>query len=73
LKRKFSFQDFFLLQQIYLYPPDVGCNNKKLGNNQSEIPETRNASFIPPALKLPSIVGRIGIIKDEKQIISKIL
>jgi hypothetical protein len=39
---------------------------RSLGIAEVEFVETRNAPFIPAALKLPFMVGRIAIIKGEK-------
>jgi hypothetical protein len=39
---------------------------KSWGITKVEFIETRNAPFIPTALKLPFMVGKIGIIKGEK-------
>jgi len=39
---------------------------KGWGISKVEFVETKNAPFIPSALKLPFMVGRIGIIKGEK-------
>jgi ubiquinone/menaquinone biosynthesis C-methylase UbiE len=63
---KFSFQDLFLLKQVYGTPQELVATIKGWGITKVEFVETRNASFIPAALKLPFMVGRIGIIKGEK-------
>ena len=42
---KFAFQDLFLLKQIYGEHGRVGCNHKKLGNNQSRICGNTKCTF----------------------------
>ncbi len=63
---KFAFQDLFLLKQIYGDPETLVATIKSWGITKVEFVETHNSSFIPAALKLPFMVGRIGIIKGEK-------
>lgn len=63
---KFAFQDLFLLKQVYGNPEELVAAIKSWGITNVEFIETRNAPFIPAALKLPFMVGRIGIIKGEK-------
>ncbi len=63
---KFAFQDLFLLKQVYGNPDELVATIKSWGVTKVEFVETRNAPFIPAALKLPFMVGRIGIIKGEK-------
>ncbi len=63
---KFAFQDLFLLKQVYGDPQDLVAALKSWGIAQVGFIETRNAPFIPSALKLPFMVGRIAIIKGEK-------
>ena len=63
---KFAFQDLFLLKQTYGDVDEVVAAVKSWGVTHVEFVETRNASFIPGALKLPFMVGRMGIIKGEK-------
>ena len=63
---RFAFQDLFLLKQVYGEPEELIATIKSWGVSEVEFVETRNASFIPKALKLPFIVGRIAIIKGQK-------
>ncbi len=63
---RFAFQDLFLLKQVYGNPDDLVATIKSWGITKVEFVETRNAPFIHAALKLPFMVGRIGIIKGEK-------
>lgn len=62
----FAFQDLFLLKQVYGDTDELVAAIKSWGITKVEFVETRNAPFIPAALKLPFMVGRIGIIKGEK-------
>jgi ubiquinone/menaquinone biosynthesis C-methylase UbiE len=63
---KFSFQDEFLFKQFYGDPKDLVETIKSWGINKVEFVQTRDADFIPRALKLPFMLGKIGIIKGEK-------
>jgi SAM-dependent methyltransferase len=63
---KFAFQDLFLLKQVYGSPDELAVAIKSWGITKVEFVETRNAPFIPVALKLPFMVGRMGLIKGEK-------
>jgi SAM-dependent methyltransferase len=63
---KFAFQDLFLLKQVYGEPQELVATIKSWGIKEVEFIETRNECFIPGALKLPFMVGRIAIIKGEK-------
>ena len=62
----FSFQDIFLFKQVYGDIDQLlGCI-KSWGIEKVEFIETRNAPFIPVALKLPFMLGQMGIIKGIK-------
>jgi SAM-dependent methyltransferase len=63
---KFAFQDLFLLKQVYGDADELVATIKSGKITKVEFVETRNAPFIPAALKLPFMVGKIGIIKGEK-------
>jgi ubiquinone/menaquinone biosynthesis C-methylase UbiE len=63
---KFAFQDLFLLKQVYGTPEELVATIKSWGIAKVEFIETRNEPFIPAALKLPFMVGRIAIIRGEK-------
>jgi SAM-dependent methyltransferase len=63
---KFAFQDLFLLKQMYGDVDDLVAAVKSWGVTKVEFVDTRNAAFVPAALKLPFMVGRIGIIRGEK-------
>jgi SAM-dependent methyltransferase len=63
---RFSFQDLFLLKKVYGEPEMLVAAIKSWGVTNVEFIETNNAPFIPAALKLPFMIGRIGILKGEK-------
>ncbi len=63
---EFAFQDLFLLKPVYGNMDELVATIKSWGVAEVEFVETRNAPFIPAALKLPFMVGRIGIIKGRK-------
>jgi SAM-dependent methyltransferase len=62
----FAFQDLFLLKQVYGEPDELVATIKSWGVTKVEFIEAKNQPFIPGALKLPFMVGRMGIIKGEK-------
>jgi len=63
---KFAFQDLFLMKQTYGNVDDLIGDIRSWGMRKVEFVRTREASFIPTALKLPFMVGTIGIIAGEK-------
>jgi ubiquinone/menaquinone biosynthesis C-methylase UbiE len=63
---KFSFQDEFLVKQVYGDPKDLVETIKSWGTSKVEFVQTRDAKFIPSALKLPFMLGTIGLICGEK-------
>jgi len=63
---EFVFQDLFLLRQVYGEPEELAAAIKSWGVTRVEFVETGNASFIPMALKLPFMMGRIAMIKGQK-------
>jgi SAM-dependent methyltransferase len=63
---KFSFQDEFLFKQVFGDINDLVETIKSWGISKVEYVQTRDADFISPALKMPFILGAIGIIKGEK-------
>jgi ubiquinone/menaquinone biosynthesis C-methylase UbiE len=63
---KFSFQDEFLVKQLFGDIDDLIETIKNWGISKVEFVQTRDADFIPQALKLPFILGTMGIIKGEK-------
>jgi SAM-dependent methyltransferase len=63
---KFSFQDEFMVKQVFGDMDDLIATVKSWGVSKVEFVQTRDADFIPRALKVPFILGTIGIIKGEK-------
>jgi SAM-dependent methyltransferase len=63
---KFAFQDLFLIEREFGRMDDLLNTIRSWGISRVEFVETRDAPFIPPALKLPFMVGTVGIIMGEK-------
>jgi SAM-dependent methyltransferase len=63
---EFSFQDEFLLKQLYGDMDDFIETIKSWGISKVEFVQTRDADFIPRALKLPFILGTMGLIRGRK-------
>jgi ubiquinone/menaquinone biosynthesis C-methylase UbiE len=63
---KFAFQDLFLLKQIYGEPQELLKTIQGWGIEKVEFVETRQAGFIPAALKLPFMVGTLGLVVGKK-------
>jgi SAM-dependent methyltransferase len=63
---KFAFQDLFLIEREYGKIDDLIQCVRSWGIHEVEFAETRQAAFIPPALKLPFMVGTMGLITGEK-------
>jgi SAM-dependent methyltransferase len=63
---KFVFQDLFLVKSIYGDHDDLIKTIRSWGVENVEFINTSNESFIPKALKLPFMIGRIGIIYGTK-------
>jgi SAM-dependent methyltransferase len=63
---KFSFQDLFLFRQVYGDVDELLEEIRGWGIAKVELSVTRDAEFIPSALKLPFMLGRIAIIAGEK-------
>jgi ubiquinone/menaquinone biosynthesis C-methylase UbiE len=63
---KFSFQDEFMVKQFYGDTEELVETIKSWGINKVELVQSRNADFIPQALKLPFMLGSMGILKGEK-------
>jgi ubiquinone/menaquinone biosynthesis C-methylase UbiE len=62
----FSFQDEFLVKPLFGDIDDLIETIKSWGISKVEFVQTRDADFIPRALKLPFILGTIGLIRGEK-------
>ena len=63
---RFAFQDLFLLRRTYGDTEAFLARIREWGIARVEMVETRNAPFIPWALKLPFMVGAMSIITGEK-------
>lgn len=63
---KFVFQDLFLVKKMYGDPEDLVETIKSWGIEKVEFVDTHNEPFIPRALKLPFMVGTMGIIRGKK-------
>lgn len=62
----FVFQDLFLWKQIYGEPNELIETVRSWGIKKVELINTSNSAFIPAVLKLPFMVGTIGILVGEK-------
>jgi SAM-dependent methyltransferase len=62
----FAFQDEFLVKQFYGNPEDLIAIIKSWGISKVEFVQTRDADFIPWALRLPLLLGTMAIIAGEK-------
>lgn len=63
---RFAFQDLFLLRRIYGDTDDLLAVIRGWGIERVGFIETRTAPFIPRVLRLPFMVGTMGIITGEK-------
>lgn len=63
---KFVFQDLFLWEAIYGKPEQLVELIKSWGIRNVEFIKTCDAPFIPSLLKLPFMIGKIGILCGEK-------
>jgi ubiquinone/menaquinone biosynthesis C-methylase UbiE len=63
---KFIFQDLFLWKAVYGEIDVLLETIRSWGITKVEFVPTNNSDFIPKALKLPFMVGTIGILKGEK-------
>jgi SAM-dependent methyltransferase len=63
---KFAFQDLFLEQNTYGKTDDLLALIRSWGISRVEFARTCDEPFIPRALKLPFMVGTIGVIYGEK-------
>ncbi len=62
----FAFQDLFVWKGIYGETDELLAAIRSWGVARVEFIKTCDAPFIPKALKLPFMVGRIAILKGEK-------
>jgi SAM-dependent methyltransferase len=63
---RFVFQDLFLWKQVYGDIDDLLDTIKCWGIEQVEFVDIGQSAFIPRALKLPFMVGTIGILHGRK-------
>jgi len=63
---RFVFQDLFFWKSVYGDPDELVAAIRSWGVSRVELIETRNAAFIPAAVKLPFMVGTLGILRGEK-------
>lgn len=63
---KFAFQDLFLWKSVYGELDDLLETIRSWGIERIEFLDTSNSDFIPKALKLPFMVGTIGILYGQK-------
>ena len=63
---KFAFQDLFLVKKMYGDMDELLTVIKSWGIEQVEFLDTSKSDFIPKALRLPFMVGTIGILYGKK-------
>ena len=63
---KFAFQDLFLAKRLYGNTEDLVRTIRSWGITEVEFVQTRNAAFIPTVLRLPFMLGTIGLITGKK-------
>lgn len=63
---KFAFQDLFLFERLYGSPAELVETLRGWGVSRVEFIPTRQAAFIPQVLKLPFMVGTLGLLAGEK-------
>jgi len=63
---RFCFQDLFLLRKLYGTPEEFTAAIKSWGVTEVNFVETNKETFIPSALKLPFMMGRVAIVKGKK-------
>ena len=62
----FAFQDLFLIRQTYGEMDALITSIRSWGVTKAEFVDTHDAPFIPKALKLPFMVGTLGLITGVK-------
>ena len=62
----FAFQDLFLWKMVYGDVADLLETIRSWGIERVEFVDTSNSEFIPQALKLPFMVGTVGILYGRK-------
>ncbi len=62
----FVFQDLFLIKQYYGTPYGLVAAAKAAGAKTTEFVNTSTSPFIPRALRLPFMLGTLGLLHGEK-------
>jgi hypothetical protein len=62
----FAFQDLFLVKKYYGDVDDLVATIRSWGIEEVAFANTSRSEFIPKALRLPFMLGRIGIIYGKK-------
>jgi ubiquinone/menaquinone biosynthesis C-methylase UbiE len=62
----FAFQDLFTWKQVYGEPDELVSVVRGWGVREVELIDTSKSPFLPRAVKLPFMVGRIAILKGKK-------
>jgi SAM-dependent methyltransferase len=62
----FAFQDLFLVKRHYGDVDDLVGVIRSWGTREVAFVDTSDSEFIPKALRLPFMLGRIGIIYGKK-------
>jgi len=62
----FAFQDLFLIKRAFGGMTDLVVTIRRSGVGSAEFVDTSKAPYIPTALKLPFMIGTIGLIKGKK-------
>ena len=62
----FSFQDLFLLKSAYGDLDEMMANISDWGVEEVKFIDSRDSEFIPPSLRLPFMLGAIGIVAGKK-------
>jgi hypothetical protein len=63
---RFVFQDLFLLERYFGRIDDLVASLKASGLQEVAFVDTSKSAFIPGALKLPFMVGTLGILYGVK-------
>jgi SAM-dependent methyltransferase len=63
---RFAFQDEFLIKKMYGDPDALVATINSWGTTKVEFIHTRNSLFIPRLLKVPFILGTMGLIRGVK-------
>jgi len=63
---RFALQDLFLWKPVYGEPDELMATIRNWGVSKAELLYTNTSALIPTVLKLPFMVGRMGMIVGEK-------